>query len=224
VSATTGDEHVETEAVIRRVGHDLRNKLGVMQNSVYYLNMKVGQQSDKLAKHLGILAHEIDVSNRTITNLMDYVAPKVPQQGPLNLNLMLQEVAQSQTEAPRFAVSTRLAPDLPLAWVDALQMRRVLENAWAYELAVLDETHLLRLVTRGTSSAVVEWIDNGPGLSLQELATLFSPCDEQGTGLLHLGLAVARSLVVANGGSWEVESRQGLGTRISMHLPVAPTP
>jgi len=64
---------------VRKVGHDLRNKLSVMRNSVYYLNMKVGGQDAKVAKHLGILGQEIETSTRTVCYLMDLCIPRSPR-------------------------------------------------------------------------------------------------------------------------------------------------
>jgi len=34
--------------LIRAVGHDLRDKLGVMKNSIYYLNMRLDHGDEKV--------------------------------------------------------------------------------------------------------------------------------------------------------------------------------
>ncbi|HJW11284.1 MAG TPA: ATP-binding protein, partial [Albitalea sp.] len=68
--------------------------------------------------------------------------------------------------------------------------------------------------------------DSGSGLAPQQLDRLFQPFERlgketstiEGTGL---GLIIARSLTVAMGGSLEVVSRSGVGTRVLIELPRA---
>ena len=211
-------------SAIRLVGHDLKNKLGVMGNSVYYLNMKVGGQSDKLSRHLAILSREIEISNRTITNLMDYVAPKEPSPSAINLNMLLQGVATAGMAASEGDLICQLAPDLPLAWIDVQQVQRALENILVYVAMSLRAGDTLRIVTRGEEQAIVELIDNGPGLAPDDLDHLFDPRSSGGASSIRLALPVARRLLELNGGTWETESRLGMGTRFSVTLPLDTTP
>jgi signal transduction histidine kinase len=61
--------------------------------------------------------------------------------------------------------------------------------------------------------------DTGPGISQKVLKNLFVPfftTKEQGTGL---GLAISQSIVQNAGGSIQVQSQQGSGTRFTITLP-----
>ncbi len=63
--------------------------------------------------------------------------------------------------------------------------------------------------------------DNGPGVLLEEQERIFRPFwtrDDSGTGL---GLAIAHELAVALGGSIELESEPGNGSRFELVLPAA---
>jgi signal transduction histidine kinase/ActR/RegA family two-component response regulator len=68
--------------------------------------------------------------------------------------------------------------------------------------------------------------DTGAGLKPSQLERLFQPFERlgretstiEGTGL---GLIIARSLTVAMGGTLQVASRAGVGTRVVLELPVA---
>ena len=80
-----------------------------------------------------------------------------------------------------------------------------------------------RLPVQGLVRLVIE--DNGSGLSASQIERLFQPFDRlgretssiEGTGL---GLIIARSLTVAMGGSLRLESREGVGTRAIVELPI----
>jgi len=66
--------------------------------------------------------------------------------------------------------------------------------------------------------------DNGVGLSPTQLNLIFKPFysnKHHGTGL---GMAIVRKLVAKMGGTIEVKSERGVGTRIDLHLPGAHAP
>jgi signal transduction histidine kinase len=67
---------------------------------------------------------------------------------------------------------------------------------------------------------VIEFADDGPGISpedLKRLATPFFTTKAQGTGL---GLAVARHWASQHGGTLDVQSSVGRGTTARVSLPL----
>jgi signal transduction histidine kinase len=72
------------------------------------------------------------------------------------------------------------------------------------------------------SGAVVEVIDSGPGMSTEFIRTrLFKPFNSSKPGGFGIGAFEARELVRAMGGRLDVDSREGLGTRFRVRLPLA---
>ena len=70
--------------------------------------------------------------------------------------------------------------------------------------------------------AVIEVIDSGPGMSPEFIRTrLFKPFNSSKPGGFGIGAFEARELVRAMGGRLDVESREGLGTRFRLRLPLA---
>ncbi|MFT7695811.1 MAG: signal transduction histidine kinase, partial [Candidatus Latescibacterota bacterium] len=66
---------------------------------------------------------------------------------------------------------------------------------------------------------LIEVVDNGPGIAEEVRARLFEPfftTREKGSGL---GLAVVSQTVEENGGRLELQSTQGEGTTVCVHLP-----
>lgn len=206
-------------SLVRLMGHDLRNKLGVMQNSVYYLRMKMGQPSDKVLKHIDILLREISISNRVVIDLMDLVAPKEPQLALLDLNAMLRAALERASLPQGVELMLRLADELPLALGDAEQIAHALDNILSYESNILSEGDKLWVVSWCNRHVCLEFIASGSGLSEEELANLMAPTGAPGQhGASYVGLYVARQLVELNGGALEVKSQQGTGTRFSVTL------
>lgn len=85
--------------LIRAVGHDLRDKLGVMKNSMYYLNMRLGHGDERVQKHLRIMAREIADANGIVADLMDIVSAKEPAPQESDVKAIVAE-ALSQASLP----------------------------------------------------------------------------------------------------------------------------
>jgi signal transduction histidine kinase len=77
-------------------------------------------------------------------------------------------------------------------------------------------------LSRQESHAAIEVIDSGCGMSPEFIRTrLFKPFHSSKAGGFGIGAFEARELIRAMGGRLEVESREGLGTRFRIRLPLA---
>jgi two-component system OmpR family sensor kinase len=80
----------------------------------------------------------------------------------------------------------------------------------------------------GPETAVIDVSDTGIGIEPADAERIFDPfvrldaARSRDTGGAGLGLAIARSIVVAHGGTLSVESRPGSGSRFTIRLPLAP--
>ena len=81
----------------------------------------------------------------------------------------------------------------------------------------------LRVACEGLGG-VVEVLDSGTGMSPEFVRSrLFKPFDSSKPGGFGIGAYEARELVRAMGGRLDVESREGLGSRFTIRLPLAET-
>lgn len=121
-------------------------------------------------------------------------------------------------------------PDTPVWFdVDPTGVEQMLTNLLANALQVSSTGHTVRLaVTTASGMVQFEVADQGPGVPPRHRQRIFEPFwttkgDGQGTGI---GLAVARSLVTAHGGSIEVGDAPLGGAVFRVRLPTCamPTP
>jgi heavy metal sensor kinase len=111
---------------------------------------------------------------------------------------------------------------------DAAALRRALrnlvDNAVKYTPAGGSVVISLERTPEG-AALVVE--DTGIGIAAADVQRVFEPFvrldagRSRDTGGSGLGLAIARSIALAHGGTLEVESRPGAGSRFTTRLPVA---
>ena len=78
----------------------------------------------------------------------------------------------------------------------------------------------LTVRTRGERDKVsLSIIDTGCGISKENMKNIFEPLFTTRARGIGLGLAVARNLAEANGGSIRVESEEGKGSTFTLILP-----
>jgi two-component system OmpR family sensor kinase len=129
---------------------------------------------------------------------------------------------------PERTLDQRIEGVPPMFEVDPSLLRRVLDNLLENAAKFSDESAAIELVLRGLPGAkelTIEVVDHGIGIPEEDRAEVFTPffrgdrSRARRTGGVGLGLALAKRVVEAHGGSIEVESTVGVGSRFRVRLP-----
>ncbi len=133
---------------------------------------------------------------------------------------------RSLTEAHDAHLVTEVAPDLPEVTVDPRQISHVFSNfvANAARFSKAGEDVVL-LVKPGGTTVRFSVLDHGPGIPQEFQTRIFErffriPGTEESNGV-GLGLAIAKEIVISNGGSIGLHSMPGEGSEFFFDLPVA---
>jgi PAS domain S-box-containing protein len=220
------------------VGHELRNPLGVMNNAVYFLKTVMADADETLMEYLDIIKHEIDNSQRIISDLLDFARTKTPQKRAVMVRELMKE-SLGRCAVPENVVVKGDIPDkFPPLNVDPLQMVQVFQNLISNAVQAMPEGGELRISARKneelkkktasleprTSNLEPGFIeisvaDTSEGISPENMNKLFQPLFTTKDKGIGLGLTVCRNLTEANGGSIEVKSELGKGTTFTIKLP-----
>jgi len=109
------------------------------------------------------------------------------------------------------------------AMADPVLLRQVLVNLIDNAVAATGGNGEIRIVvTRDSMSAVIEVLDNGPGLPTEDIELLTRPffsTKGRGSGM---GLAIVDRIIRDHGGTLDISNRsKGSGTRVLIRLPGA---
>ncbi len=217
----------ERRRLLADVTHELRTPLTVMQGNLEALLDGVYPADNE---HLEPILDETRVLSRLVDDLRTL---SMAEAGALALHrettsigeLVDDSVASFRTQADSAGIALTAETDggLPQIEVDPVRIREVLTNLLS---------NALRFTPRGGTVAVTSSAsdgqlritvrDSGPGIAPDALPHVFDrfykSAESRGAGL---GLAIAKSLVVAHGGSIEATSTLGQGTEMRVTLPIA---
>lgn len=113
---------------------------------------------------------------------------------------------------------------------DELRLRQILTNLFDNAIKFTEEGHITISAKPQNENLVIEFADTGCGISPKHLSNIFAEFyqgDSSTTrkyGGTGLGLAICRNLVELQGGSISVQSKEGVGTRFSIVLPLTKPP
>ena len=129
---------------------------------------------------------------------------------------------------PRVELQVDVAPDL-VASMDPRLVKAAVENLVSNGLKYSALGSRVKVCVSGEPQGwVVEVLDEGRGIPLEDQASLFRPFFRAGnTGTVPgtgLGLVIVRRAVDFHGGRIEFESRENQGTRFVLHFPCVPRP
>jgi two-component system, NtrC family, sensor histidine kinase HydH len=172
---------------------------------------------------LKIISDEVKRLETFLGDLRDFTRPAPPNMKESNVNDIVSDVHKMMKETAG-EIGVRLETDLdqglPLAMLDANQIKQVLINLVKNALEAMDGEGKIMIATclrEGCLSLSVT--DNGKGIQPEIMREIFNPfftTKKTGTGL---GLAVINKIIEDHHGTITVESTKGQGTTFTVILP-----
>lgn len=227
MSARLEGSEKQRKQLLADVTHELRTPLTVVQGNLEAL---LDGMYPADAEHLAPILDETRVLSRLVDDLRTL---SMAEAGALALHREPTDIAElvtdtvaslrTQADGAGIALVTETAAPLPLADIDPVRLREVLSNLLANALRYTPRDGSVRVSASAEDGRLSMSVrDTGPGIAADALPHVFDrfyKSDEsRGAGL---GLAIAKSLVVAHGGEISATSEPGQGTEMRLWLPTA---
>lgn len=214
----TADE--QRRRLLADLGHEMRTPLTVVRGEIEAMLDGVHNVD---AEHLGLLLNEVEVMERLLGDLRTLSLLDAGQltlhPEPTDLAALVEDVADGYRRRAAEAgvaveVESRGSAEL---MVDPVRIREVLTNLADNALRVMPQGGRLGFEA-GASSIVVT--DTGTGIAPGDLDQVFDRFHKGSTSRgSGLGLTISRDLVEAHGGTIQMTSEAGVGTRVVIELP-----
>lgn len=208
------------------IAHEVRNPLAVIVNAVAGLRRaRVSEEDRKML--LGIVDEETARLNRLVGDLLRFARPVNVKRATVSLTELARRTPQAATERHHIDVTVPDDPDLNTIHVDPALFRVVFDNLVDNACQAMPHGGVVRIVASrddidGAPAVRIEISDSGKGMEtevLQRATDPFFTTRPSGTGL---GLPIVHRIVEAHGGDLVIDSELGVGTKVTLRVPVEP--
>ncbi|HEX2227030.1 MAG TPA: ATP-binding protein [Candidatus Binatia bacterium] len=207
------------------MAHELNNPLGIILGFAQERLNDI-DPSDPSYRTLQIINEEATRCEMVVRDLMEFARPRTPEFASTDVkeviaktfDLLARRLQHDQIEARDDTDAV-----LPMLDADPQLLQQVLVNLCSNSLDAMSPGGILSVAVKleRTDTLSIVVADTGFGIDRQSLGKIFQPFfsakKRRGLGL---GLPICDRIVKAHGGSIEVKSRPGEGTRVFIHLPL----
>jgi hypothetical protein len=196
------------------IAHEIRNPLNFISLSIDHLKEKAGRASpdeqEKLSDLMSSIKSEIFRLNNMVEDILKYGRPLKLQIEWMNLNLLLKEVINlANQKAIEQGVEIEYVPgEIPLIEGDGERIKTCLMNIVANGIQAMPTGGklVIRAFRPDSNNVVLEIIDNGPGISPDDLKKVFQPYFTTKQLGIGLGLALTKRIIEEHHGKIEISS------------------
>lgn len=209
------------------VAHEIKNPLNSMVINLEALR-SLGESIPyetrmEFEETVDLMVREIYHLDEVIRDYLGLAAAGEREPAGTDVRDVIERVAsliRYEANQSKVRVESVVTPDLPLVQVPAVRLKQALLNLCLNAVQAMGEGGRLTVRARPWGPGVsIEVEDTGPGIPEENRREIFDfhfTTKEGGSGL---GLPITRMIVEAAGGSVELDSEPGRGTKFRLRLP-----
>ena len=228
------EERLESEridSIVRLaagVAHELGNPLNSLTIHLQLIERKLkklAKQPDatKLTESLQVCQGEVERLDGIITHFLKAIRPQKLELNELDLLGLVEDVLRVQEvelSNRKLEVKVEVNDDLPIILGDRDQIKQAFFNLIKNAMEAMQPSGSLRILARCDDDYVyLQFVDNGSGISEEDLSKVFQAyytTKEEGHGL---GMMIVERIMREHGGHINIESRKEAGTAITLQFP-----
>lgn len=203
------------------IAHEIRNPLATIGTTIHGL---IGSEKDpERKKMLEAVDNEIIRTDAIVEEFMNYARPREPKLEAASVSDVFNhvKVLVSATALDSGVEIRLLGQRSVMVFADLGQLRQVFMNIIFNALqAMPDGGHLSLRVVAKDDVAEISVSDTGVGIDPDTLAKVQQPFFTTKKGGTGLGLSICVQLIKVNNGTFNIDSELGVGTTISINLPL----
>ncbi|MFD2368719.1 PAS domain S-box protein [Brevibacillus sp. GCM10020057] len=203
------------------VAHEVRNPLTSLKGFTQLLQHQFPTADQS---YFDIMKGELERIELISGELLVLAKPKPEHFEQRCVNQLIREVVtllESQANMSMVEIELSLAPQLPLLYCDANQLKQVFVNLIKNGIESMHDGGKLQVVTkRQHRHLFLSFIDEGCGIpqdKLDKIGDPFFTTKEKGTGL---GMMITQQIIRHHKGELQLESEWGKGTTVNVLLPL----
>ena len=206
----------EMTRVSSELAHDIRGPLQTITNSLFLMERKPGDTT-----YFPKMGEALKQATALLDAFREYYRGHeiTPMQG--NLNKLLEKALEEIQIHSTIQISTDLNSSLPQIMLDLMKIKRVFSILIKNAVEAMPNGGRLVISTGISGDRILATVsDTGIGIPEAAREKIFVAFGSKKKGGFGLGLAAAKAIVEAHGGSISFESEVGKGTTFTVAMPV----
>ncbi len=204
------------------VSHELRNPLGVLNNSIHYLSMILNQEDNRSGKHLRIMKREIEECRRIVDDLLDFSREPVLQLEEVNLPSLIDAALEKVEWPEHIRVRKVFGAEQISVKVDSQRVVQILVNLISNAIQAMPHGGTLSISMEcNRKGATIRIQDSGVGIEPKVMSRIFEPLFTTKSKGIGLGLALSKRLIDAHHGKISVDSIPQQGSTFTVWFPLS---
>lgn len=208
------------------IAHEIRNPLGIIATSLYYLKEILPKKKEDMKRHFQIMETEISRCESIISSLLEFSRKSTQEFESIDVNQLL-NITLPLVEKDLFVKDIKLIKKFrhsPTIKANMDEMKQVFLNLILNATQAMPRGGKLEITTSITKNerVKIKVADSGTGISEKHLSKIFDPffttkAPGEGTGL---GLTLVHNIIERWGGTIQVESQGVKGTTFTIEFPI----
>ncbi len=206
------------------IAHEIRNPLVALKTFSQLLPERFADDKFR-SDYLKVVIPEIDRINHLIEQLLVFAKPRPPRMEEFDLISVIEStilLVSNQEKFRNINIQTNFNSKGIKIRADSEKIKQALLNLLFNAAEAIDKKGgVINIsVSENEGKSIIEIMDNGSGISSENINKIFDPLfttKPYGTGL---GLSIVNEIIAQHNGRIYIESQDGQGTRVIIYLPL----
>lgn len=216
------------------LAHEIRNPLHAIAGALAIIQRRIDLRDEILSRSITIINEEVQHLTGFVQDCLDFVRHPTSSsfvEGQVNeiISIVMNVLSHMFEDlSKKIKVISRLDPRIPKIYINYEEIKQAFLNILRNSFESMPEGGELVVETslkagKQAKSIVIVFSDRGSGIRKDDMKHIFNPfftTKLRGSGL---GLAICHRIIVErHNGKIEIESEEGIGTKVIVELPIRP--
>ncbi|MDR3631015.1 MAG: ATP-binding protein [Desulfocapsaceae bacterium] len=215
------------------IAHEINNPLQMITTQAGWIKELLEEEDPGQSKNreeylesVTKIKYHVQRAGTVTHRLLGFSKKMASQRNTVNVNEIVEETisfVENEAKNNSIEIIRDLGEDVPLTMTDGAQLQQVVLNILNNGMDALIQNGRIEISTKSdTSNIVIEFSDNGPGMTEEVMKHIFDPFFTtkpvgKGTGL---GMSICYNIMQKLGGHLQVKNRKEGGAVFTLVLPI----
>ncbi len=216
------------------VSHEIRNPLGTIRNTIFNIKQLINKNNYAVEPELERIERNVVRCDHIIEELLDFTRLRDKNLEPVKIDSWLKELMEEQFISGSVIVTTSFKADT-VVHIDIESFRRAVINVAQNGIQAMTKVMTVKKMKQSDTKkdmrltvesrvhkdrveVIVE--DNGEGIPQADLDKIYEPLYSTKSFGVGLGLPIVKGIMEQHLGGIEIDSQVGIGTKVTLWLPL----